>query len=412
MKVLWFEISTPSRYRSTTKVIGGWQDSLENIVRECKNIELYIAFESEKDTEIKVVDEVTYIPMKAQYSVKERWTSKFTWKICEKKMIENGIRVIEKIRPDIIHVFGHEWPFGLLAAHTNIPLVLHIQGSLIPYNNALYPPGYNGFTLFKSGGLNLKRHWRLLKEYYRGKSRLEMEQRIWKVVSHYMGRTQWDKGLVNVLQPTATYHHVEEALRPSFINPAFTWKYSEQHHLRLFSTGCTSLWKGLDVMLKTANILKNAGVDFEWNVAGYMPNELRKLVEKKEGMSFSENNIKVLGFVTPDIVTDYLCKSSMYVHTAYIENSPNSICEAQILGVPVISTMVGGISSLVRNGIDGELYPANDPWQLANAIIKLAKDKKKSGEYSTCSKEFATHRHSKENILSELLECYISILKK
>lgn len=47
MKVLWFEISTPSRYLHTGQVTLGWQDALENIVATCKDIELYIAFESQ-----------------------------------------------------------------------------------------------------------------------------------------------------------------------------------------------------------------------------------------------------------------------------------------------------------------------------------------------------------------------------
>lgn len=47
MKVLWFEISTPSRYLNTGQVTLGWQDALENIVATCKDIELYIAFESQ-----------------------------------------------------------------------------------------------------------------------------------------------------------------------------------------------------------------------------------------------------------------------------------------------------------------------------------------------------------------------------
>lgn len=36
MKVLWFEISTPSRYLNTGQVTLGWQDALENIVATCK----------------------------------------------------------------------------------------------------------------------------------------------------------------------------------------------------------------------------------------------------------------------------------------------------------------------------------------------------------------------------------------
>ena len=52
MKVLWFEISTPSRYLNTGHVTAGWQDALENIVATCKDIELYIAFESQVPADV------------------------------------------------------------------------------------------------------------------------------------------------------------------------------------------------------------------------------------------------------------------------------------------------------------------------------------------------------------------------
>lgn len=44
MKVLWFNLSTPKNYNSTSTLLGGWQDSLEEIVRNEGNIQLYIAF--------------------------------------------------------------------------------------------------------------------------------------------------------------------------------------------------------------------------------------------------------------------------------------------------------------------------------------------------------------------------------
>ena len=107
-----------------------------------------------------------------------------------------------------------------------------------------------------------------------------------------------------------------------------------------------------------------------------MSNILKNAVEKKLKTTFEENNVSFLGFTKPDDLTKILCESTMYVHTAYIENSPNSVCEAQCLGVPIISTNVGGISSLVEDGKQGILVPANDPWQMANSIIELSNDTK------------------------------------
>ena len=413
MKVLWFEISTPSRYKDDGRVVCGWQDALENIVKDCSEIELYIAFETEeRDAKVKVIDGVTFIPLVTRYSFAERKLSNWTWKVNEDKVIPLGRKVIEEYKPDIIHVFGNEWPFGLLAQYTDIPLVIHIQGSIIPYNNALYPPKYNGYTFVRAAGWNLRKDWHRLFGYYKDKSRLTMEERTWKSVKHYMGRTSWDKALVNTLTKGSTYHHVEEALRPTFLENKKLWSCPKGGKLRLLSTGCSSFWKGIDVMLKTAHVLKEAGVDFEWNVAGGLSSELKEIVEKKEGLRYADNNINILGFCTPEQLIDIMCNSTMYVHTAYIENSPNSICEAQLVGMPIVSTMVGGISTLVSNGEEGDLLPANDPWQIANAIIELSKDNERMMRYSKNSRQHALERHNPENIMNQLMKCYKDLVKQ
>ena len=163
-------------------------------------------------------------------------------------------------------------------------------------------------------------------------------------------------------------------------------------------------------MLKTAYILKEVGVDFEWLVIGQMDSTIKKMVEKKEKKLFEDNNISILGYLNPDSIVDHLCNCTLYVHTAYIENSPNSICEAQLLGVPIVSTNVGGISTLVGN--DGFLVPANDPWQLASAIIKLSHDNDKMKMFSENGMAKAQIRHNPDLIMEQLMNCYLKILAK
>ena len=71
IKILWFETTMPSRYEHSGIVGGGWQDSLENIVKSCPEIQLHIAFESHKYTDAKCVDGVWYYPMDFNYSLTE-----------------------------------------------------------------------------------------------------------------------------------------------------------------------------------------------------------------------------------------------------------------------------------------------------------------------------------------------------
>ena len=410
MKVLWFEISTPARYKDNNQTTAGWQDSLENIIRKCSDIKLYIAFEASIESKVKIIDNVTYIPINVKYNYLEKKINNFTWNINKLKLIPECIKIIEQYQPDIIHIFGNEWPFGLIAQYINTPIVIHIQGSIIPYNNALYPPKYNGYTIFKTFLFRPIKLYHYFCNYIKGKSRQKIEEEVWKYVRNYMGRTEWDKALVRTIHPNSRYWHVEEALRKEFTTRDKIWTLPKNKRIQLITTGLSSFWKGPDMLLKTAHLLKNLGIDFEWLVAGNIPKDLKTIIENKEKQKFEHNNIKILGFIGPKELANLLCNSTIYVHTAYIENSPNSICEAQILGVPIISTFVGGIDSLIRNEIDGKLVPANDPWRMASSIIELANNEDKLLTYSKNSREVALKRHSDSNIISELLTCYNNII--
>ncbi len=411
MKILWFEVTTPSQYTGQGLVIGGWQDSLERIVRTCPDIELYIAFESQWPQEKKVIDGVTYIPLNVAYTLEEKKRAERNWQVNAEKLIPEIRKAVEEISPDLIQVFGTEWPFGIIAEYTDIPVVVHIQGAIVSYNNALFPPRYNFFDVVREIGWTHPK--RIRKAWYNHKfdlSRLEIELRVWKAVKYYMGRTNWDYALSEVMHPGRKYFHVEEALRPHFIRGNIRWNPSVGGKLRLISTGCSNFWKGPDMLIKCANILKGLGIDFEWNVAGYMPDSLRHIVEKKECMSFEENNVKFLGYIQPEELIQYLRTSTIYVHTAYVENSPNSICEAQCIGIPIISTNVGGISTLLRDGEEGILVPANDPWQMAYAIKELYGNKHKMINFSETAKTTALRRHNDINIKQQLLEVYRKLI--
>jgi glycosyltransferase involved in cell wall biosynthesis len=101
-----------------------------------------------------------------------------------------------------------------------------------------------------------------------------------------------------------------------------------------------------------------------------------------------------------------LLSSNFFVHASYIDNSPNSICEAQLIGLPVISTNVGGISSLIQDGVDGFLVPSNEPHMLAYKIIELAIAPINLTRISSNAMSTAHRRHDKNIIKNSLLSIY------
>lgn len=131
-----------------------------------------------------------------------------------------------------------------------------------------------------------------------------------------------------------------------------------------------------------------------------------ELAECIVGIKHEDVNIKLEGVASAQQLRDALLNSTLYVHTSYIDNSPNSVCEAQISGVPVICTAVGGVPSLIEEGKTGFLIPANDPFQLAYLIRELYTEKAKNIEIGNNAKAMAVKRHDKTRIVNELLGMY------
>lgn len=408
MKVLWFEVSVPSKYTNSKKPIAGWQDSLENIVRQSKAFDIYIAFEGSIGDQVKVIDGITYIPIIDKKTFIDRQKDKISWESSRNRLIPLALSVIKKVSPDIIHVFGSEWCWGQVQKDVQIPVVIHMQGSMPPYFNAHYPPGYSELDIIKSYGFNLKKQFNGWLSRKKEKTWVQQEEKTLRTVSYYMGRTKWDHTIVKLYNPQAKYFYCSEALRPSFVESKDSWCKTNRHKVKLITVGASTFWKGLDTILKTAHILKMRNFNFEWNICGNMP--LQSLVENKECLKFADNHVIIRGFVGPQDLKKELLSSDLYVHTAYIDNSPNSICEAQYLGLPIISTNVGGISSLIEDGKEGVLVPANDPFSMAQYIIELSAQNEKCIEYGLNSMNRARIRHNPNNILRDLMYCYESII--
>jgi len=132
MRVLWLATS-PSLYLEG-KVMG-WIGSLEHIIRmHCPEIELGIAFEHVYDKFKVERNGVTYYPINFGKGISNILKLKFNgnnnWFIKRPLLME----IVGDFKPDIIHCFGSEWNWGLLAKETSVPMVLHMQGFINIYN--------------------------------------------------------------------------------------------------------------------------------------------------------------------------------------------------------------------------------------------------------------------------------------
>ena len=150
-------------------------------------------------------------------------------------------------------------------------------------------------------------------------------------------------------------------------------------------------------------------VDFEWQVVGVAPNsKYVRFFEKSICMKTSR--VKYLGVLNAEQLRDTLLDSDVYVHPSYIDNSPNSVCEAQLLGMPVIVTAVGGVPSLVEHKVSGLIVPANAPYELAYWLKYIFENPNMAENIGHNATIIAQKRHDREEITKQLLLTYNTIL--
>ena len=405
MRVLWFTV-TSSLYESkvTGHKGGGWISSLETIVRSVKDIELGIAFEHTDLLLKKEIDGVTYYPINAWTSLRSRLEKKVQVESEEKYIIPKCMDVIADFKPDVIHIFGSEWSFGLIAQHTQVPVVIHMQGSLPSSYNARFPVGVSLWNIIFSSKISVFRKLIELKGDLIFKKRALREEKILRLCNNFMGRTHWDKSIIHLYNPQANYYFCNEALRESFIDSNTHWTFQKNKKIIIVSTLSGPWYKGVDVVLKTAKLLKeNTSLEFEWRIYGLTD---CSFYEKHFSILASDVNVEIMGVVNQEILLNGLLEANFYVHPSYIDNSPNSVCEAQILGIPVICTNVGGVSSLVEDNKTGFLVPANDPIKIADIIVSEYNNKSLLNKISENEMTIAKKRHSPDTITRDLIMIY------
>lgn len=80
------------------------------------------------------------------------------------------------------------------------------------------------------------------------------------------------------------------------------------------------------------------------------------------------------GRLDRDQMADLYRSATVAINPSSVDNMPNSVLEAMASGVPVVSTNVGGVPFILRNGLTGFLVDSGDHVAMADAVQRLLDD--------------------------------------
>jgi glycosyltransferase involved in cell wall biosynthesis len=136
--------------------------------------------------------------------------------------------------------------------------------------------------------------------------------------------------------------------------------------------------KGLDTVIDACALLAARGLDFRCEVVG--DGRLRSALEAQAGDREVSDRITFTGSRDQPAVADKLARATAFVLPCRVTASgdrdalPVAITESMTVGVPVVTTPVGGIPEVVRDGESGLLVEPDDARELADALERLLSD--------------------------------------
>ncbi|WP_268544260.1 glycosyltransferase family 4 protein [Candidatus Nitrosotenuis cloacae] len=284
-------------------------------------------------------------------------------------------KLINEFKPDAIFIDRHRH-FGLAAAKTGKPLLVHLRGD----------------------------HWK----------EMEMaKQTLYRSLPRKIAIVQWEKIAEKCFQdasmifPICRYladivkaRYPEKRVSTLYqgIDPD-KWFHSSGMSLKHPCVGLlqsANIWDKTREMLTLESILKKMpGVTFYWVGDGpyrdYVLSSLKKY-----------DNFKWLGALPyPDKVREYLSEIDVYALVSGLDMSPLTVLESQLMEKPVIATSVGGVPELIKNNVTGLLVEKSNPDDLYEKITILLNDEQKRKEFGRSGRAFVKENFSWERVCSD-----------
>lgn len=333
---------------------------------------------------------------------------------------EDFRRELREFQPDVIHIWGTEYAHTLAMVNACEQedllesTIISIQGLCSVYAGH-YAEGLSeslcrGYTF-----RDLLRRDNIAAQRKKFVMRGELERKALQKAHHVIGRTDWDRACTRQINPRAQYHFCNETLREDFYEGR--WGYDTCRKHRIFASSCAYPVKGFHYLLEAfPEVLRHypdatiavTGQDLTripaYRLGSYQKYLLRLMKEKN-----LLGKVEFLGGLSARKMKEAYLEANVFVLPSTIENSPNSLGEAMLLGVPCVAADVGGVSNMLTSGKEGFIYQPTASYMLAYYIEKVFAMQDQAVSLGRAASAHAGKTHDYQTNLDDLLHIYRKI---
>ena len=411
MKVLWLTNVPIGNIKNKSEYFGGgWLEGAYSAFSHTNN-SIFIVFPDK----IKKKDESyeTIVYKKSSISLHDN-------------VVKQLEIILKEYNPDVIHIWGTEYMHSLAMVKAAQRLgmqnrvVISIQGMVSIYAlhyTAGIPVKYcYGFSFREMSHIDS-----IWLQKYKYMMRGKLERQAISEVNWVIGRTVWDKACTMQINSGIHYLKCNESLRDD-IYISEKWNIDKCKKHSIFFSQAHYPIKGLHILLKALPIILSYYPDTKVYVAGEEKDLKSKICIHRNSYDkyivklCKKNNlldcIKFLGNIDAKEMASQYRNANVFVCSSSIENSPNSVGEAMLIGVPTVAADVGGIRDLVNHMENGFVYPFDEYYMLAYYVNIIFSQPEIATRISQSAIAKGEKIHDRNRNNERLIEIYESICKK
>jgi len=334
--------------------------------------------------------------------------------------IQQWENVIKDFKPDIIQLWGTEFPIWLdvRKAAGEIPVVVVIQG-VVSTIAQHYFGGLVISDILKGASLfNCLKTTILIRKKNDMESMAQFERQLLGQVNGIIADSHWCAAQYSDIHNLKFYVGVLPVQEPFFTT---TWNLHEIERETIFCVASHYPLKGLHILIRALAIVKGRYPDVLLSIPGInmlADTSFRSKIRRSPYLSYIlrlikqfdlQDNIKFSGFLSAEEMAATMKKSHVFVMPSCIEHHSSTLREAMLIGVPSVSSYVGCVSEFVKHGENGFLYRFEDYHTLAQNIMRIFEDDELASELSINARESIREKYYHKN--NWFFEIYETVIK-
>jgi glycosyltransferase involved in cell wall biosynthesis len=358
-----------------------WVSLQAPLVAQRPNIDLHVIRVGKAYTDD---DHFTHENISFHFLRQPRLPRVLSWYQVDRLRIQDCLR---RINPDLVHGFGTESSYSYAAVTSPYPSVVMMQG----VNAEIYR---------SLGRLRWRRPHLIVP--------LTIERFTVRKCRNFICETEFSARFVRRHNHAAKVHLLRTPVRHEFF--LVEREAREDGPPILLFAGSLIPEKGIEILLRAFAKVRDELPSAQLRIAGYATSAYEQTLRSLTADLRITDQVTFCGYLEVDSLIKEFAAATALVLPSFMDTAPNAVAEAQVAGLPVVATRVGGIPEMIEDNVTGLLVEPYSVESLICGILRLLSDCRLRVAIADAAQQRARRDCAPELQVSKLVDIYQTIV--